>query len=200
MKNLIKKVTGNKIIIIAVLMLFCFLAGILIDGNSFFRGGATGTFIKTAEKYFDTGKIEYEEILYFHPFEGGPRGKGDGFMVIKLSEKSKQSFDEYAEDKLCRFPMSDKVEEYVFSVMSNEDFSYSLPKPQNGYYGLFSVNKKHILNNREIEANLDYREKRWDYDEEKNSVVTPDDIILDLCIYMQYEKQKGILYIWEYSR
>lgn len=200
MKNIIKKIAENKIIIIAVLMLFCFLAGILIDGNSFFRGGAIGSFIKTSEKYFDTGKIEYEEILYFHPFKGGPRGKGDGFIVIKLNEKSKQSFNEYAEDKLYRFPMPQQVEEYAFSVMSNENLSYSLPKLQNGYYGFFSVNKNSILTNSEIEDNLDYREKRWDYDEEKDSVVTPDDILLDSCMYMQYEKQKSILYIWEYSR
>ena len=197
---IIEKLRKYKLLSIIILMLFCFIVGIIFDGNSYFRGGATGSFIKKTEHAFDSCKIEYEEILYFHPFIGGPQGKGDGFIVIVLTDKSKQEFDKYAENSLYKLPMPQKIKKYAYNVMNNEKFSYTLPELEQGYYGLFSTNGKQVLNNSEIEKNLAYIEEAWDCDNYINSSVTIEDILLDSCIYIQYENEKVILYIWEYSR
>ena len=197
---IIEKLRKYKLLSIIILMLFCFIVGIIFVGISYFRGGATGSFIKKTEHAFDSCKIEYEEILYFHPFIGGPQGKGDGFIVIVLTDKSKQEFDKYAENSLYKLPMPQKIKKYAYNVMNNEKFSYTLPELEQGYYGLFSTNGKQVLNNSEIEKNLAYIEEAWDCDNYINSSVTIEDILLDSCIYIQYENEKGILYIWEYSR
>ena len=166
---IIEKLRKYKLLSIIILMLFCFIVGIIFDGNSYFRGGATGSFIKKTEHAFDSCKIEYEEILYFHPFIGGPQGKGDGFIVIVLTDKSKQEFDKYAENSLYKLPMPQKIKKYAYNVMNNEKFSYSLPELEQGYYGLFSTNGKQVLNNSEIEKNLAYIEEAWDCDNYINS-------------------------------
>ena len=72
-----------------------------------------GDSIRKAEKNFGVDGIDYEEVLYFKPFKGGPLGEGDSMLVLQLSHESAKKIAPQLQGKLDPFPMDKEVRYFI---------------------------------------------------------------------------------------
>ena len=143
-----------------------------------------GDSIRKAEKDFGIEGIDYEEVLYFRPFKGGPLGEGDSLLALQLSDESAKKIAPQLQGKLDPFPMDKEVRYFIYECRDEESEHYlnHLKKSNDGSYGFYSYTEEEIIQGSDLIKAAKY--------------ATP---VLSGYLYIQYDKANGTLYIWDHS-
>ena len=143
-----------------------------------------GDSIRKAEKDFSIDGIDYEKVLYFRPFKGGPLGEGDSLLVLQLSHESAKKIAPQLQGKLDPFPMGKEVRYFTYERRSEDSEHYlnHLKKSNDGIYGFYSYTEKEIIKGSDLAKAAKY--------------ATP---VLLGYLYIQYDNETGTLYIWDHS-
>lgn len=143
-----------------------------------------GDSIRKAEKNFGVDGIDYEEVLYFKPFKGGPLGEGDSLLVLQLSHESAKKIAQQLQGKLDPFPMDKEVSSFIYECRTEDSEHYlnHIKNLDDGFYGFYSYTEEEIVQGRDLIKAAKY--------------ATP---VLSGYLYVQYDNETGILYIWDHS-
>lgn len=143
-----------------------------------------GDSIRKAEKDFGIEGIDYEEVLYFRPFKGGPLGEGDSLLALQLSDESAKKIAPQLQGKLAPFPMDKEVRYFIYECRTEESEHYldHIKNLDEGFYGFYSYTEEELIQGSDLIKAAKY--------------ATP---VLSGYLYIQYDNETGTLYIWDHS-
>lgn len=179
-----KKIVMNyrtKMAVIVIVMLIVTLS-ILTALHMTGEYDEIGSVIRKTQKNFGISNIDYKEILCSKLFKAGPLGEGDGLIVIQLTDESARDFILYAEKNLLQFPMSNVVEYFTYEMHDEKCISEHLKALERGFYGFYSYTDRGIIKGNKLIKAAEYGTYS-----------------LSGYLYIQYDTETGILYIWDHS-
>lgn len=170
-------VTKKIVYILAFTICILFIIILLLI---FTQKDSLDDFLNKVEKAFGLSSIQYSDILYYMPFQGGPLGEGDAYLVVRLTDEYADIFEDSLDNasEIYDFPMEDEIKYYSYNAMRSDRSLEKLPILETGKYAFYSKVEEQILSTTEI---------------------LTDSYYMSSFLYIQYDDVSKVLYIWDYS-